>query len=132
MDNHKVIIIGTGPAGLTAALYAGRADLSPLIFEGHEPGGQLTLTTDVENFPGFPDGVQGPDLINNIKNQSKRFGAKFLQETIESVDFSKRPFHIKSNTQEYLAETVIISTGASAKFLGPVSPCKKEHSITLK
>ncbi len=114
----KVVIIGTGPAGLTAALYTARADLEPVIFEGHEPGGQLTLTTDVENFPGFPEGVMGPDLINNMRNQAKRFGAEFVQETVTEADFSQRPFKITTNNQTIEAETVIISTGASAKFLG--------------
>lgn len=119
METRKVIIIGTGPAGLTAAIYAGRADLKPLILEGHEPGGQLTLTTEVENFPGFEHGVMGPELMGNMKKQAARFGAEFLPLMCTNVDLSKRPFTVTaSNGQTYLAETLIISTGASAKWLG--------------
>jgi thioredoxin reductase (NADPH) len=123
-----VVIIGTGPAGLTAALYAARADLLPIVFEGHEPGGQLTLTTDVENFPGFPEGIMGPDLINNIKKQSARFGAQYVQETVKSVDLTNKPFTITTNKSSYQAKTVIISTGASAKWLG----LKNEKELTGK
>jgi thioredoxin reductase (NADPH) len=123
---HPVIIVGTGPAGLTAALYTARADLSPIVFEGHEPGGQLTLTTDVENFPGFPQGIQGPELIQNMKKQAQRFGAEFVQETVESVDLSQKPFLIQSGNQSLKAHTVIISSGASAKFLG----LKNEKELT--
>lgn len=116
---QDVVIIGTGPAGLTAALYTARADLAPIVLEGHEPGGQLTLTTDVENFPGFPQGVQGPDLINNMREQAKRFGADFRQFTATSVDLSKSPFTITLNNEETIqSKTIILSTGASAKFLG--------------
>lgn len=119
METRKVIIIGTGPAGLTAAIYTARADLKPLILEGHEPGGQLTLTTEVENFPGFEHGVMGPELMSNMKKQAARFKAEFLSLMCTSVDLSKRPFKVvASNGQSYLAETVIISTGASAKWLG--------------
>lgn len=119
METRKVIIIGTGPAGLTAAIYAARADLKPLILEGHEPGGQLTLTTEVENFPGFEHGVMGPELMANMKKQAARFNAEFLSVMCTNVDLSKRPFTVTaSNGQTYLAETVIISTGASAKWLG--------------
>lgn len=119
METRKVIIIGTGPAGLTAAIYAGRADLNPLVLEGHEPGGQLTLTTEVENFPGFEHGVMGPELMGTMKKQAQRFNAEFLSVMCTSVDFSKRPFKVSaSNGENYLAETVIISTGASAKWLG--------------
>lgn len=129
MSTHKMIIIGTGPAGLTAAMYAARADLSPIIFEGDEPGGQLTLTTEVENFPGFPQGVMGPELIANMKKQAERFGAKFIAKTITGTDFSKRPFNVTTTSGEnYLGETVIISTGASAKFLG----LKNEKELTGK
>ncbi|MCB9093533.1 MAG: thioredoxin-disulfide reductase [Halobacteriovoraceae bacterium] len=117
-EKRKVIIIGTGPAGLTAALYTARANLEPLVFEGHEPGGQLTLTTEVENFPGFPEGVMGPDLIMNIKKQAERFGTVYQSKTVDSVDFSKRPFSVKVGSEEYLADSIIISTGASARFLG--------------
>ena len=119
METRKVVIIGTGPAGLTAAMYNARADLKPLIIEGHEPGGQLTLTTEVENFPGFPQGVMGPELMKNMKDQAARFGAEFIQDICSEIDLSKRPFQLKTSRGEsFLAETVIISTGASAKFLG--------------
>ncbi|WP_408096201.1 thioredoxin-disulfide reductase [Peredibacter sp. HCB2-198] len=119
METRKVIIIGTGPAGLTAAIYTGRADLKPLVLEGHEPGGQLTLTTEVENFPGFEHGVMGPELMASMKKQAARFGAEFQSLMCTDVDLSKRPFTVTaSNGQTYLAETVIISTGASAKWLG--------------
>lgn len=119
METRKVIIIGSGPAGHTAALYAARADLKPLVIEGHEPGGQLTTTTDVENFPGFPEGIMGPELMVNFKKQAQRFGAEYLGTLVTDVDFSKRPYKIScENGSEFLAETVIISTGASAKYLG--------------
>jgi thioredoxin reductase (NADPH) len=119
VETRKVIIIGTGPAGLTAAIYTARADLKPLIMEGHEPGGQLTLTTEVENFPGFENGVMGPELMMTMKKQAARFEAEFLPVMCTDVDLSKRPFTVTaSNGQTYLAETVIISTGASAKWLG--------------
>lgn len=119
MEKRKVIIIGTGPAGLTAAIYAARADLKPLVLEGHEPGGQLTLTTEVENFPGFEHGVMGPELMMTMKKQAARFNAEFQSLMCTDVDFSSRPFKVTaSNGQSWLAETVIISTGASAKWLG--------------
>jgi len=119
MEHRKVIIIGTGPAGLTAAIYAARADLNPLVLEGHEPGGQLTLTTEVENFPGFEHGVMGPELMATMKKQAARFKAEFIPVLCTNADFSKRPFVIKtSQNQMYTADTVIISTGASAKWLG--------------
>ncbi len=118
-SHHKVIIIGSGPAGLTAALYSGRANLNPLIFEGHQPGGQLTITTEVENYPGFEHGIQGPELMDIMRKQAYRFGAKSVFRNITKVDFSKRPFKITDEEdKEYFAETVIISTGASAKWLG--------------
>ncbi len=119
MEKRKVIIIGTGPAGLTAAIYAGRADLNPLVLEGHEPGGQLTLTTEVENFPGFEHGVLGPELMGTMKKQAMRFNAQFLPVVCTSADLSKPPFKVTaSNGQIYLTDSVIISTGASAKWLG--------------
>ena len=119
MESRKVVIIGSGPAGHTAALYTARANLAPLILEGHEPGGQLTTTTDVENFPGFPEGIQGTELMANMKKQAERFEAEYRQETVKSVDTSKRPFKLVCESgAEIEAETLIISTGASAKYLG--------------
>lgn len=119
METRKVVIIGSGPAGHTAALYTSRANLSPLILEGHEPGGQLTTTTDVENFPGFPEGIQGPELMDRMKKQAQRFEAEYKQETVKEIDTKNRPFKITCESGlELLAETVIISTGASAKYLG--------------
>jgi len=117
-DRYKVVIMGSGPAGLTAALYSARADLEPVVFEGLEAGGQLTLTTDVENFPGFPNGVLGPELMDSMKQQAERFGAHCLFGEITKVDFLKRPFVITSSEKEILADTFIISSGASAKMLG--------------
>ncbi len=116
--HHKVIIIGTGPAGLTAALYTGRANLQPLVFEGIQPGGQLTITTEVENFPGFPEGVLGPELMDLFRKQAERFNAKTIFQDVTKVDFSRKPFHVYSNDDEYTADGVIVSTGASAKWLG--------------
>ena len=119
MESRKVIIVGSGPAGYTAALYASRADLKPLVILGHEPGGQLTTTTEVENFPGFPEGIQGPELMENMKKQTERFGTEYLSAMVTSVDLSKRPFKVEcDNGNNYEAETLIISTGASAKYLG--------------
>ena len=115
---RKVIIIGTGPAGLTAALYAGRANMEPLIFEGPQPGGQLTITTDVENYPGFPDGIMGPELMDLFRKQAQRFGADTVSLMVDKVDFSSKPFKIWAGDKEYLSDSIIISTGASAKLLG--------------
>jgi thioredoxin reductase (NADPH) len=118
-DNHfKVIIIGSGPAGFTAALYTARANLSPLMFEGMQPGGQLTITTEVENYPGFEHGIQGPELMDIMRKQAQRFGAKSVYQEITEVDFSKRPFVLKSYEEVYTADSVIVSTGASARLLG--------------
>ncbi len=117
-DRYKVVIMGSGPAGLTAALYTARANLEPVIFEGLEAGGQLTLTTDVENYPGFPDGVMGPDLMNAMRAQAQRFGAKSVMAEITAVDFSSRPFKITAGDTVIEADTFIISSGASARMLG--------------
>lgn len=118
-SNHiKVAIIGSGPAGLTAALYTGRANLNPVIFEGMQPGGQLTITTEVENYPGFEHGIQGPELMDIMRKQAARFGAVSHFKEITEVDFSERPFKLKSYDEEYTADSIIISTGASAKLLG--------------
>jgi thioredoxin reductase (NADPH) len=116
-DVRDVIIIGSGPAGLTAAVYSGRADLKPLMIEGFEAGGQLMLTTDVENYPGFIDGIMGPELMERMRKQAARFGTEYLTENVTSVDFSQRPFVVKTADETYRARAVIISTGASAKML---------------
>lgn len=116
---HNVIILGSGCAGNTAAVYAARANLKPLVFAGHEPGGQLSITTDVENFPGFPTGIMGPELVENIKQQAIRFGADFRHGTVTQADLSQRPFRVCVDNAEWLeARTLIIATGASAKWLG--------------
>ncbi|MDQ0483050.1 thioredoxin-disulfide reductase [Guptibacillus hwajinpoensis] len=116
---HKAVIVGTGPAGLTAAIYLARANMEPLVIEGPEPGGQLTLTTDVENFPGFPDGVLGPELMENMKKQALRFGATIERGWVKDIDFSERPYKLSTDTLgDIHAESVLISTGASAKLLG--------------
>ena len=117
-DVHEVIIIGGGPAGLTAAIYAARANLAPVIIEGYAAGGQLMITTDVENYPGFPDGVQGPELMEMFRNQAERFGAQIMTADVTRVDLSQRPFGVWIGDEEHRAKSIIISTGASAKWLG--------------
>jgi len=118
MKIHNVIIIGSGPAGLTAALYTARANLSPIVFEGLQPGGQLTITTDVENYPGFEHGILGPELVEIMRRQAQRFGAECIYRTVEKVDFSSQPFRIAADGETYHSRSVIISTGATAKMLG--------------
>ncbi len=121
-DVKNVVIIGSGPAGHTAAIYAARANLSPFMFEGYvmggSAGGQLTTTTDVENYPGFPDGVEGPELMQLFRKQSERFGTEMVGEDVNEVDFSSRPFKVKSDNREVLAHSIIISTGATARRMG--------------
>src|ERR671911_2050529 len=114
---RNVIVIGSGPAGLTAALYTARANLKPLVFEGLEAGGQLMLTTMVENWPGHRDGIMGPDLMTELRAQAERFGAEIIQGDVSSVDLSQRPFTLKVDSTSYLAHSLIIATGASAKWL---------------
>ena len=115
---HDVIVIGSGPSGLTAAVYTARANLHPVVIEGVGAGGQLMLTTDVENFPGFPDGILGPELMMKMREQAARFGTEFVTADVDRVDFSSRPFGVWVGATEYRAKSVIISTGASARMLG--------------
>src|SRR5205807_8559537 len=122
---RNVVILGSGCSGLTAAIYAARANLNPLVIEGHEPGGQLSITTLVENFPGFPDGIQGPELIENMKKQAARFGTDYQMAHVVSGDFTKRPFVLNLGDTQLLTRTLIIASGASARWLGLPS----EHAL---
>jgi thioredoxin reductase (NADPH) len=124
-QHERLVIIGSGPAGYTAALYSSRASLKPLLFEGMQPGGQLTITSDVENYPGFPEGILGPELMEKFKAQAERFGTRFVAADVTRVDFSQRPFRIWQEDTLYTADAVVIATGASAKWLG--IPSEKQY-----
>jgi thioredoxin reductase (NADPH) len=115
---RNIAIIGSGPAGLTAAIYAARANLKPVVVDGTQPGGQLTITTDVENYPGFPDGIMGPELMEHFRKQAERFGTDFIWGEVTNVDFSTWPFKLYTEDEEIVTKTVVIATGASAKWLG--------------
>jgi thioredoxin reductase (NADPH) len=127
--HRDVVIIGSGPAGLTAAIYAARADLQPLVIEGPQPGGQLTITTEVENYPGFSKGIQGPELMEEMREQARRFGTEFLTTWVHKADLSKRPFTLETDEQTIRAETLIIASGASAKWLGIPGEAPAPHGL---
>ncbi len=124
-QHERLVIVGSGPAGYTAALYAARANLKPLLFEGLQPGGQLTITSEVENYPGFPDGILGPELMEKMKQQAERFGTRFEMGEVTRVDLSKRPFQLWMEDRLFTADAVIVATGASAKWLG--IPSEKQY-----
>lgn len=131
MTVENVVIIGSGPAGLTAAIYAARANLDPLVVAGYEAGGQLMITTDVENYPGFPDGILGPDLMERFRKQAERFGTRFVDKDVTSVDFARRPFTLDVEGEKILAKAVVVATGASAKWLGIPSETRlRGHGVS--
>ena len=117
-QHHHLIILGSGPAGYTAAIYAARANLKPVIIQGIQPGGQLTTTTDVDNYPGYKDGVQGPEMMDDFKAQAERFGTEMIWDHINSSDLSSRPFKLSGDDGEYTCDALILATGASAMYLG--------------
>ena len=131
MEKHAIVIVGSGPAGYTAAIYAARANLKPVLFTGMQPGGQLTITTDVENYPGFPKGILGPEMMELFREQAKRFGTEIIDDVVTGVDLSKRPFTVESEGRTMLAETVVICTGATAKWLGlPSEKALSGHGVS--
>jgi thioredoxin reductase (NADPH) len=127
--HRNVVILGSGPAGLTAAIYAARAQLQPLVIEGPQPGGQLMITTEVENYPGFAKGIQGPELMEEFREQARRFGTEFITAIVSSADLSNRPFTLEADEHTIKAETLIIASGASAKWLGIPGEAPAPHGL---
>src|SRR5262247_3680373 len=131
VEKHSIVIIGSGPAGYTAAIYAARANLKPVIFTGHQPGGQLTITTDVENYPGFPTGILGPEMMELFRAQAERFGTQIVDDAVTRVHLRERPFLIEAGKRQMHAEAVIIATGASAKWLDiPSEKALSGHGVS--
>jgi len=131
MPHHRLVILGTGPAGLTAAIYAARADLAPLVVDGIQPGGQLMITTDIENYPGFPEGISGPELMDHFRSQAARFGTTFLSGTVTEADLKSKPIRINVEGQEVTSDTLIIATGATARWLGiPSETALMGHGVS--